>query len=83
MPVMTVAEALSPDEHGRRPAAADPPRSLRGYVLREMSVAVPFGDDGVQQIPLDDVGAERRRAAVLAVDPFGRRVTCSGRTELD
>jgi len=57
------------------------------YVLRAMSVAVPFGDDGVQRVALDDVcadvGAEHRRAAVVTVDAAARRVSCSDGTELD
>jgi len=57
------------------------------FVLRAMSVAVPFSAGHVTHVALDDVcaefGAERRRAGVSGVDAEARRVRCSDGTELD
>ncbi|MBX5442517.1 MAG: FAD-dependent oxidoreductase [Solirubrobacteraceae bacterium] len=57
------------------------------FVLRPMSVAVPFSAGHVTRVPLDEVcagfGARRVRAAVAAVDAGARRVTCHDGAVLD
>jgi sulfide:quinone oxidoreductase len=57
------------------------------FVLRAMSVAVPFSAGHVTRVPLGDVsdefGATRHRAGVVSVDADARRVLCSDGTELD
>ncbi|WP_259311043.1 NAD(P)/FAD-dependent oxidoreductase [Capillimicrobium parvum] len=57
------------------------------FVLRAMSVAVPFSAGHVTHVSLDEAcaefGAERRRTGVEAVDAAARRVHCSDGTELD
>ncbi len=56
------------------------------FVLRAMSVAVPFSAGHVTRVPLADVcrefGAERRAAAVASVDPEARRVRLADGEEL-
>jgi sulfide:quinone oxidoreductase len=57
------------------------------FVLRAMSVAVPFSAGHVTRVPLDDVcaqfGAARRRAGVVSVDGAAQRVLCSDGAALD
>ncbi|HWV84415.1 MAG TPA: FAD-dependent oxidoreductase [Capillimicrobium sp.] len=57
------------------------------FVLRAMSVAVPFSAGHVTRVPLDEIcasfGARRVRAAVASVDAEQRTVTCHDGTLLD
>ena len=57
------------------------------FVLRAMSVAVPFSAGHVAHVSLDEAcaefGAEHRHAGVAAVDADARRVRCTDGTELD
>ena len=50
------------------------------FVLRPMSVAVPFSAGHVTHVPMTDIcthfGAARVRSAVASVDPTARTVTC-------
>jgi sulfide:quinone oxidoreductase len=57
------------------------------FVLRAMSVAVPFSAGSVTRVSLaavcDQFGVEHRRSGVVAVDADAHRVRCSDGTQLD
>jgi len=57
------------------------------FVLRPMSVAVPFSEGHVTRVPLDDVcerfGVRRVKSAIYEVDPDAHTVSCDDRDVLE
>ncbi len=72
--------AHGPSRPRRAAVRADAGRPDDDFVLRPMSVAVPFSAGHVTRVPLVDVcshfGAARVRAAIWRVDPDAHTVTC-------